>query len=299
LSVCTCGLAWAGLGLSRADFDYICIDGLAQLPVDGVSGFPVVRPQGAACERWSQAAPLSQTGSGSKTTTALVRLQGKLVWVYRLYHCMYVCLYVCMSVCMYVCMYVCICIYVCMYVCMCQSCFREYICNHVCTRGVTPFLGLPITVWGREAQKEYAYQASAPHTTQKKRHSFVRAHRPGPEVWRLAGGSRARCHQSVETVMYMCLLIMEAFDIRFVASIKASGYLHIMLCCALCIWFLISFMGLYVCMYVCMYVCVLLNLVSVLVRILNTCMYVCRHCTHLLLHYNYVSRSINAATLYQ
>ena len=51
LSVCTCGWAWAGLGWSRADFDYICIDGLAQLPVGGVSGFPVVRPQGAACER--------------------------------------------------------------------------------------------------------------------------------------------------------------------------------------------------------------------------------------------------------
>jgi hypothetical protein len=37
LSVCTCGWAWAGLGWSRADFDYICIDGLAQLPVDCVS----------------------------------------------------------------------------------------------------------------------------------------------------------------------------------------------------------------------------------------------------------------------
>lgn len=50
---------------------------------------------------------------------------------------------------------------------------------------------------------------------------------------------------------------------------------------------------------VCMYICVLLDLVFVLVCILNTCMYVCRHYTHLLLHYNYVSRFINAATLYQ
>ena len=68
----------------------------------------------------------------------------------------------------------------------------------------------------------------------------------------------------------------------------------------LCFMYLISYFTYgTVCMYVCMYVCVLLDLVSVLVCILNTCMYVCRHCTHLLLHYNYVSRFINAATLYQ
>ena len=73
-------------------------------------------------------------------------------------------------------------VYVSMYVCMCLSCFREYICNHVCTQGVPPFIGLPIMVCGREAQKKYAYQVSALRTTQKKRHSFVRAHQPGPEV---------------------------------------------------------------------------------------------------------------------
>jgi hypothetical protein len=43
------GLAWGGVGPTLITFAYI--DGLAQLPVGGVSGFPVVRPQGAACER--------------------------------------------------------------------------------------------------------------------------------------------------------------------------------------------------------------------------------------------------------
>ena len=72
----------------------------------------------------------------------------------------------------------------------------------------------------------------------------------------------------------MCLLIMEAFDLRFVASIKASGYLPIMLCCALCILFLISLMGLYVCMYVCMYAFCLISCLCLYVFSIHVCVYV-------------------------
>ena len=60
---------------------------------------------------------------------------------------------------------------------------------------------------------------------------------------------------------------MEGFDVRCVAPMQVTCYLHVVLCCSLC-------------MYVCMYAFCLISCLCLYSHYLQVFMYVCRHCMY-------------------
>ena len=73
---------------------------------------------------------------------------------------------------------------------------------------------------------------------------------------------------------------MEAFDLRCVAPMQVTCYLHVVLCCSLCMYvcmcvcMYVSDFLLHLCMYVCMYAFCLISCLCLYVFSIHVCVYV-------------------------